>query len=138
MKRRTPVATLVGAIPGALPALIGWTASHGRIAAGGAVLFAIVFLWQIPHFMAISWMFRDDYAAAGFPMLSVVDADGRRAGRQALLYAAGLVPIAAAPTLLGIAGPVYLGIAVALSVAFVAGAARFARLRDEASARLLF
>jgi protoheme IX farnesyltransferase len=81
MKRRTSLSTLVGAVPGALPALIGWTASHGSIALGGATLFAIVFLWQIPHFMAIAWMYRDDYGKAGFPMLPVVDPAGRRAGR---------------------------------------------------------
>src|SRR5206468_7363426 len=81
MKRRTPFAMLVGAVPGALPPLIGWTAAHGTIAPGGAALFAIVFLWQIPHFLAISWLYRDDYAKAGFPMLAVIDPDGRRAGR---------------------------------------------------------
>ena len=74
MKRRTPLATLVGAVPGALPALIGWTASHGSLSMGGWALFAIVFLWQIPHFMAIAWMYRDDYRNAGFP-----DAARRRA-----------------------------------------------------------
>src|SRR5207244_1514615 len=88
LKRRTPVATLVGAIPGALPPLIGWTASHGSITLGGAALFAIVFVWQIPHFMAIAWMYRDDYANAGFPMLPVIDPAGQRAGRQAVVYAA--------------------------------------------------
>src|SRR5262249_56347602 len=79
MKRRTAAATLVGAVPGALPALIGWTASHGSVALGGAALFAIVFLWQIPHFMAIAWLYRDDYGKAGFPMLPVIDPDGVRA-----------------------------------------------------------
>ena len=102
MKRRTPLSTLVGAVPGALPALIGWTASHGSIALGGATLFAIVFLWQIPHFMAIAWMYRDDYGKAGFPMLPVIDPDGRRAGTQAVLYAAALVPVSLLPTLAGI------------------------------------
>src|SRR5205823_6427547 len=69
MKRRSSLATLVGAVPGALPPLIGWTASHGSLSIGGAALFAIVFLWQIPHFMAIAWLYRDDYGKAGFPML---------------------------------------------------------------------
>src|SRR5262249_52804291 len=108
MKRRTPAATLVGAVPGALPALIGWTASHGSVAAGGAALFAIVFLWQIPHFMAIAWLYRDDYGKAGFPMLPVVEPDGVRAGRQAVAYAALLLPVALAPTFTGLAGTVYL------------------------------
>ena len=93
MKRRTPLSTLVGAVPGALPPLIGWTASHGSVERGGAALFAIVFLWQIPHFMAIAWLYRDDYGKAGFPMLPVIDPSGVRAGHQAVLFAAVLVPI---------------------------------------------
>ena len=87
MKRRTPLSTLVGAVPGALPALIGWTASHGSIDRSGAALFAIVFCWQLPHFMAIAWLYREDYAKAGFPMLPVIDPDGRRAGKQAVYWA---------------------------------------------------
>ena len=91
MKRRSSLSTLVGAVPGALPPLIGWTAAAGRCRVGGWTLFAIVFLWQIPHFMAIAWMYRDDYRRAGFPMLPVIEPDGRRTGRQAVLYAAALV-----------------------------------------------
>ena len=138
MKRRTPLATLIGAVPGALPALIGWTAARGTIALGGAALFAIVYLWQIPHFMAISWLYRDDYAAARFPMLSVVDGRGRRAGRQAFVYAAALVPMSLTPTLVGMAGPIYFVVAAMLSVALLVLAARFARARDDVSARVLF
>ena len=138
MKRRTPLATLIGAVPGALPALIGWTASHGRIAAGGASLFAIMFLWQIPHFMAIAWLYRDDYGKAGFPMLPVIEPEGRRAGRQAVVYAAALVPVSLAPTLVGIAGPIYFGLALVLSLAFLALSLRFASTRSEGSARALF
>jgi protoheme IX farnesyltransferase len=138
LKRRSSLATLVGAVPGALPALIGWTASHGSIARGGAALFAIVFLWQVPHFMAISWLYRDDYRNAGFPMLPVVDPDGRRAGRQAVLYAAALVPCSLIPTIIGIAGPTYFVIALVLGVALLALALRFAAQRNDASARLLF
>src|SRR5262245_26564378 len=138
MKRRTPAATLVGAIPGALPPLIGWTAARGVVDWGGAVLFAIVFVWQIPHFMAISWLYRDDYAMARFPMLSVVDAAGHRAGRQAVLYSIALVPIAVAPAFIGIAGPIYAVAALAFSAVMLVFAVRFARLRDDASARLLF
>src|SRR5438105_3088854 len=107
MKRRTPLSTLVGAIPGALPPLIGWTASHGHIAQGGAALFAIVFLWQIPHFMAIAWLYRDDYRNARFPLLPVIEPDGRRTGRQALLYAMALVPVSVTPTLIGVTGTGY-------------------------------
>jgi protoheme IX farnesyltransferase len=138
MKLRTPMATLVGAIPGALPALIGWTASHGSIAYGGATLFAIVFLWQVPHFMAIAWLYRDDYGKAGFPMLPVIDPEGRRAGRQAVWYAVALVPVSLMPTLVGIAGSVYFTSALVLGIAMLVLAVRFSATRSEASARALF
>jgi heme o synthase len=138
MKRRSPMATLLGAIPGALPPVIGWTGSHGSIGAGGAALFAIVFLWQIPHFMAIAWLYRDDYALAGFPMLPVIDPRGRRAARQAVFYAAMLVPISVLPSMVGIAGTAYLWTAIVLGVALVWLAGRFLLLRSDASARALF
>jgi len=138
MKRRTPLATLVGAVPGALPPLIGWTATRGSIDAGGAALFAIVFLWQIPHFMAIAWMYRDDYATAGFPMLPVVEPDGRRTARQAALYSAALLPVSLAPSLTRIAGPAYFVAALILSAALLVLAIRFVRSRDDATARALF
>jgi protoheme IX farnesyltransferase len=137
LKRRTPLATLIGAVPGALPALIGWTASHGSIAAGGATLFAIVFLWQIPHFMAIAWLYRDDYRKAGFPMLTVIEPEGR-AGRHAVIYAAALVPVSLAPTLVGIAGPIYFGVALVLGVALLVLSVRFASTGSESAARTLF
>ena len=138
MKRRTSLSTLVGAVPGALPALIGWTASHGTIAIGGATLFAIVFLWQIPHFMAIAWLYRDDYGKAGFPMLPVIEPEGHRAGRQAVVYAAALVPVSLVPTIVGIAGSVYFVSALVLGVVLFVLAARFAMTRSERSARALF
>ena len=138
LKRRSSVATLVGAVPGALPPLIGWAASHGSISIGGAVLFAIVFLWQIPHFMAIAWLYRDDYRSAGFPLLPVVEPDGRRTGRQALLFAAALVPVSFMPTFVGMSSGTYLAVALALGVAFVGLAARFARTRTDRAARVLF
>ena len=138
MKRRTPAATLLGAVPGALPPLIGWAASHGSIALGGASLFAIVFLWQIPHFMAIAWLYRDDYGAAGFPMLPVVDPGGARAGRQALVYSILLVPVSLIPAFVGVAGPIYGGVALVLGVAMAALAVRFNRARTDATARALF
>jgi len=137
LKRRSPVATLVGAIPGALPPLIGWTASHG-ITLGGISLFLIVFLWQIPHFMAIAWMYRDDYGAARFPMLPVLDPSGRRAGHQAVGYAAALLPVSLMPTLVGLSGVVYAGVAAVLGVAMLVLAVRFARARTEGAARSLF
>src|SRR5262245_14253116 len=138
MKRRTPLATLVGAVPGALPPLIGWTAARGVVDWAGIALFSIVFVWQIPHFMAISWLYRDDYAAARFPMLSVVDAAGHRASRQALIYAVALVPVSITPTLLGVAGSIYVAVALVSGLGMLALAVRFARLRDDESARLLF
>lgn len=138
MKRRTPFATLLGAVPGALPPLIGWAASHGSVGRGGAALFAIVFLWQIPHFMAIAWLYRDDYGRAGFPMLPVIDPEGRRAARQALIYAALLLPVSVLPSAFGIAGPAYLWIAVALGAAMLWLAARFLASRSDATARALF
>jgi heme o synthase len=138
MKRRTALATLVGAVPGALPALIGWTASRGDVAPGGAALFAIVFLWQIPHFMAIAWLYRDDYGRAGFPMLPVIEPEGRRAGRQALWYAVALLPVSLVPSVVGLAGLIYLAVALALGIAIVVLAARFNASRSESSARALF
>src|SRR6185503_3710789 len=138
MKRRSPFSTLVGAVPGALPPLIGWTASHGSLSAGGAALFAIVFLWQIPHFMAIAWMYRDDYATAGFPMLPVIEPEGRRAGRQAVLYSAALLPVSLVPTAIGLSGTPYLAIAAGLGIALLWLSVRFARWRSDDSARTLF
>jgi heme o synthase len=138
MKRRTPLSTLVGAVPGALPAVIGWTASHGSIALGGATLFAIVFLWQIPHFMAIAWMYREDYGHAGFPMLPVIDPEGRRAGRQAVIYAAALVPVSLVPAMTGMSGTIYFVLALVLGIALLVLASRFAATRSDAAARALF
>ncbi len=117
MKRTSNLSTLVGAVPGALPAVIGWAAARGDIAIGGWTLFAIVFLWQIPHFMAIAWMYRDDYRAAGFPMLPVVEPDGLRTGQQALLYAAALLPVSIGPSVVGIAGWAYFWMALVLGIA---------------------
>jgi heme o synthase len=124
LKRRSAISTLVGAVPGALPPLIGWTAGRGAIDAGGWALFAIVFLWQIPHFMAIAWIYRDDYRRAGFPMLPVIEPDGLRTGRQAVLYALALVPVSLVPALVGVAGLVYFWFALALGVSFLALSAR--------------
>ncbi len=134
MKLLTPASTLVGAVPGALPALIGWTASHGGVGLGGLTLFAIVFLWQIPHFMAIAWLYRDDYRKAGFPMLSVIDPSGVRSGHQAALFAAMLVPI----TLVASTSAVSFTVILALGLAQFALALRFAMARSDASARALF
>ena len=138
LKRRSPIATLVGAVPGALPPLIGWTSAHGEVTLGGAALFAIVFLWQIPHFMAIAWMYRDDYRSAGFPMLSVIEPDGRRTSRQAVLFAAALVPASLVPATVGMAGAMYAATALVLGCVLLWLAVRFAVTRDDGSARRLF
>jgi protoheme IX farnesyltransferase len=138
MKRQTPLSTVVGAVPGALPPLIGWTAARGTVDAGGLSLFAIVFLWQIPHFMAIAWMYRDDYSKAGFPMLPVIEPDGRRAGRQAMIYALALLPVSLMPTWAGVSGWIAFAIAAVLGIGLIVLSARFAAARTDQSARTLF
>ena len=138
LKRRTPAATLVGAVPGALPPLIGWAGARGDLSLEGAALAAIVFCWQVPHFMAIAWLCRDDYRNAGFPMLPVIERDGRRTGHTALVYAAMLLPISLLPWLTGLAGFVYGSVALALGCGFSLLAARFANSRSDETARVLF
>jgi protoheme IX farnesyltransferase len=138
MKRRTPLSTIVGALPGALPALIGWAASHGSVDRGGAALFAIVFCWQLPHFMAIAWLYREDYARAGFPMLPVIDPDGLRAGKQAVYWGLLLLLVSLDPTFSGLAGRIYFAVALVLGVALFGLALRFAVSRNEDTARALF
>jgi protoheme IX farnesyltransferase len=138
MKRHTPAATLVGALPGALPPLIGWAGARGSLPLEAWTLFAIVFCWQIPHFFAIAWLYRDDYRLAGFPMLPVIEPDGQRTGRQAVIFAALLALAAASPFLVNLAGPVYLAAAVVLSLGLLALAVRFALERSVARARWLF
>jgi protoheme IX farnesyltransferase len=138
LKRRTSFATVVGAIPGALPPIIGWAAVAGELPAKAWTLFGIMFLWQLPHFLAIAWIYRDDYARAGFRMLPVIEPDGGSTGRQAVVYAAALVPLSLAPTLLHMSGNVYFTGALALGIAFLFLARRFARTRTVADARRLF
>jgi protoheme IX farnesyltransferase len=138
LKRRSSLGTVIGAIPGALPPIIGWAAVEGTLPVEPWVLFGIMFLWQLPHFLAIAWLYREDYARAGFPMLPVLEPDGRSTGRQAVGYAAALVPLSLAPTLLRMAGPIYFAGALALGLAFLWLAWRFARSRSVADARRLF
>jgi protoheme IX farnesyltransferase len=107
LKKRTVWATFVGAFPGAIPPMIGWVAATGSLGRGAWLLFAILFLWQFPHFHAIAWMYREDYARAGILMLPVVDREGTRTFRQIILYAVGLVGVSLLPVLLGLAGVVY-------------------------------
>jgi len=100
-------ATFVGAFPGAIPPMIGWVAATGSLDRSAWLLFAILFLWQFPHFHAISWMYREDYARAGIMMLPVVDPEGKRTFRQIILYAAALVAVSLLPALMGLAGVLY-------------------------------
>jgi protoheme IX farnesyltransferase len=138
LKRVTSFSTVVGAIPGALPPVIGWAAAQDALSRGAWVLFAIVFLWQLPHFLAIAWIHREDYARAGFPMLPVIEPDGRSTARQSMIYAAALLPVSLAPTLVGMTGSLYFGGALVLSLLFVALAVRFGVSRSVPDARLLF
>ena len=138
LKPRTSFATVVGAVPGALPPVIGWAAARGVLSPEAWALFSIVFLWQLPHVLAIAWMYREDYARAGFPMLPVVEPDGRSTGRQAVLYAAALLPVSLTPTLLHLTGTAYFVGAFALTLLFLGLAIKFARTRATSDARRLF
>jgi protoheme IX farnesyltransferase len=126
LKTRTWLCTLVGAIPGALPPVIGWTAARGTLDAGAWSLFAIMFVWQLPHFYAIAWMYRDDYERGGFPMLPVVDESGRATTRHIVVWSLALVPVSVVPVILGLSGSWYAAGAVMLGLAFVALAAALA------------
>lgn len=138
LKRRTPWATLVGAVPGALPPVIGWTASSGALDPGAWALFGIVFLWQLPHFHALAWMYRDDFRRAGVPLLAVLDSDGRRTAMHALVYTGLLVPVSLMPSLLGVTGRLYAGTAIGLGAAFSILCWRFLERRSVTRARALF
>jgi protoheme IX farnesyltransferase len=120
LKRKTSLNTLVGAVPGALPIVGGWTAAGGSLGVAVAALFGILFLWQLPHFLALAWLYREDYRASGLRMLSVADDDGRDTGRMALLYAMALLPISLLPTLLGVTGAWYFFGALVLGLGYVA------------------
>jgi protoheme IX farnesyltransferase len=135
LKRMTPLNTIVGAIPGAIPPVMGWTAVTGALGLPAWVLFAILFLWQLPHFLAIAWIFRDDYRRGGFPMLPVVDADGRATGRQVALYCAALIPVSLIPTFLGLTGPIYFFGALVLGLGFLAAGITMALHRRGKEAR---
>lgn len=138
LKQRTWLSTIVGAVPGALPILAGWTAGGGGIDAGGLSLFGILFLWQMPHFYALAWLYREDYLRGGFRMLTAYDATGLRTARQAVLFTIALIPVSAAPAVLGLAGRHYLGGAALLGAAFLAlGIALLVR-RERGRARRLF
>ena len=138
LKRRSSFSTVIGAIPGALPPVIGWAAALDELSHGAWVLFGIVFLWQLPHFLAIAWIYRDDYARAGFPMLPVIEPDGRSTARQVVIYSLALLPVSLAPAAIGMTGALYFAGALVLTLAFIGLAVRFALTRSIPDARRLF
>ncbi|HEX3719651.1 MAG TPA: heme o synthase [Verrucomicrobiae bacterium] len=138
LKRITTLNTVIGAIPGGLPPLMGWTAARGEISGDGWSLFAILCFWQLPHFLAIAWMYKDEYAKAGFVMLPVVDHNGERTGRQALCHTLGLLPISLCPFIFHMVGPIYLAGAFLLGISFVWCAFQFSRKLTLQRARVLF
>ena len=138
MKRWTSLNTLVGAVPGALPPLIGWVAARGRYDLEGCLLFAVLWFWQMPHFLAIVWMYREDYANAGCVMLTGSDAAGAITSRQAVLYSLCLLLITLLPAVIGYNSPIYFFGALALGLAYSGFAMNFMLLRSRSAARSLF
>jgi len=138
LKLRTSLSTIAGALPGALPAVIGWAAATNTLSIEGWVLFGIVFMWQMPHFLAIAWMYRDEYARAGMPLLPVIEPDGRSTGRQAVLYTAALIPLSMMPTGVGLATARYLVGAISLGAILMLLSLEFAVKRNTETARRLF
>src|ERR1035441_9657418 len=140
LKRVTALATFIGAFPGAMGPLLGWTAARGRIEWQGVALFAILFVWQFPHFMAISWLYREDYARAGIRMLPVVQPDGWSTVAEALFFAVVMIPVSLVPWRLGMASTPYAALAGALGLLYLAYTIRFAgilRTSDETESRML-
>jgi protoheme IX farnesyltransferase len=137
LKTRTSLSTFVGAFPGAVPPLIGWACARGEIGVEAWVLFAILFLWQFPHFLAIAWMYREDYTRAGILMLPVVEPDGRVTGQQIVLYTVMLLPVSLLPTLLGTAGKIYFVGAIVLGMVFLYFSLRAAFSKSRHAARQL-
>ena len=137
LKTRTSLSTMVGAFPGAVPPLIGWTAARGTLDLEGWVLFAILFLWQFPHFLAIAWMYREDYSRAGILMLPVIEPEGRVTAQQIVVYTLMLIPISLLPAVLGMSGKVYLYGAIILGLAFLYSSIRAAFSLSRQQARRL-
>jgi protoheme IX farnesyltransferase len=137
LKTKSSLSTLVGAFPGAVPPLIGWTAARGQLSLEAWVLFAILFLWQFPHFLAIAWMYREDYARAGILMLPVVEPDGRVTAQQIVVYTVMLLPVSLIPTALGLSGRTYLYGAIILGLLFLYRSIRAAFSQSRQQARRL-
>ena len=138
MKRVSSMSTLIGAIPGAMPPLMGWTAAYGSVAMLGMLLFAILFLWQIPHFLAIAWLYREDYARANLPILSVIDEKGVATAKQVILYSVALLPLTLVPSVWGVTGKLYFIGAMALGFVFLASGVSLALNRTKQYARIMF
>lgn len=138
LKTRTTLNTLIGAIPGGLPPLMGWAAARDEVSREGWALFAIIFFWQLPHFLAIAWLYRDEYEKAGFVMLPSRDPDGSRTGKQAISHTLGLIPVSLCPSLFGVTGVVYFFGALLMGMAFLWCAIRFSRDLTRVRARQLF
>jgi protoheme IX farnesyltransferase len=138
LKVRTPLNTVVGAVCGAVPPMMGWAAAAGRLELGAWILGGILFFWQIPHFLALAWMYRDDYERGGFRMVPAVDRDGSLTGRLAFVYAAALLPITAALAWTGVTGAIYLIASQVLGLSFIALGWSFLRTRHRPAARRLF
>lgn len=138
LKRVTWLNTAVGAVPGALPPLMGWTGATNELSMPGWALFAILFFWQIPHFLAIAWLYREEYAKAGYMMLPSVDPEGQRTGRQAVSHTMGLMMVSLLPVGLRLAGPVYFWGALICGLLFLASAVQFSRNLSTRSARQMF
>lgn len=137
LKRRTSLCTLIGAVPGAIPPMMGWTAVTGSVSFQAWWLFAILFLWQLPHFLSIAWLYREDYARGGFPMLPVLDPDGVRTSRQIILETLALTLVSIMPSLMGMTGAAYMAGALALGGAFLIMSLRLSRSKSTAAARRL-
>lgn len=137
LKTRTTLSTVVGAVPGAMPPLIGWVAARGEANLEAWVLFAILFLWQFPHFLAIAWMYREDYGRAGIKMLPVVESEGRVTARQIMIYTVLLLPVSLMPSMMKVTGMIYFVGAIALGLIFLYFSARAARSRTAWQARRL-
>jgi protoheme IX farnesyltransferase len=137
LKTRTPLSTTIGAFPGALPPVLGWAATAGEVGVGAWVMFAVMFFWQFPHFLAIAWIYKEDYKQAGILMLPVVEPDGRVTARNIVSYAVLLLPVSLLPTFLHLAGWLYFGGALLLGLWFLSASIRAARSRTVPDARKL-
>jgi protoheme IX farnesyltransferase len=137
LKRKTSLCTVIGAVPGAIPPMMGWTAVQGSIGFQAWWLFCILFLWQLPHFLAIGWLYREDYARGGFPMLPVTDTNGIQTSRQVIINTLALIAVSLLPAFLGLSSPLYLAGALILGILFLIMGIRLSQTKSSLSARQL-